>query len=69
MDTDIYKMDKTAFSYDEFGVEGNEKAYWLSKTPQERIQALEYMRQVIYGYDPATERLQRVYSIVESEVR
>jgi hypothetical protein len=69
MDTDIYKLDKTAFSQGDFGEEGNEKAYWLSKTPQERIQALEYMRQVIYGYDPATERLQRVYSIVESEVR
>jgi hypothetical protein len=69
MDADIYKLDKTVFSHDEFGEEGNEKAYWLSKTPQERIQALEYMRQVIYGYDPATESLQRVYSIIESEVR
>jgi hypothetical protein len=64
---DNYKMDKSVFKISSFNEESDEKAYWLSKTPQERIYALEYMRQMLYGYDPATERLQRVYSIVESE--
>jgi hypothetical protein len=38
----------------------DEKSYWLSKTPWERLQAVELMRQIIYGYDPSTTRLQRV---------
>ena len=48
--------------------ETDEREYWLSKTPSERLAALELMRQVIYGYDPSTTRLQRVFSVVESEV-
>ena len=47
--------------------EGDEadRKYWLSKTPHERLEAVEQIRQVIYGYDPATARLQRVLEIVE----
>jgi hypothetical protein len=44
----------------------DERAYWWSKTPHERLAALELMRQVIYGYDPSTTRLQRVLSVAES---
>ena len=42
-----------------------DRAYWLSKTIDERITALELLRQIHYGYDPATERLQRVLEVVE----
>jgi hypothetical protein len=45
--------------------ETDEREYWLSKTPCERLAALELMRQVIYGYDPSTTRLQRVFSVVD----
>ncbi|CAM2011710.1 hypothetical protein [Acanthopleuribacter pedis] len=45
--------------------ENDEKAYWLQKTPQERMQALETMRQIAYGYDPTTARLQRFFEIVK----
>jgi len=38
-------------------------AYWHSRTPQERLWALELMRQEAYGYDRATARLQRVLEI------
>jgi hypothetical protein len=37
--------------------------YWHSRTPEERLRALELMRQRAYGYDPATARLQRVLEI------
>ncbi len=40
------------------------RAYWHSRTPQERLAALELMRQKAYGYDPATTRVQRVIEIV-----
>jgi hypothetical protein len=31
----------------------------------ERLEALEQMRQILYGYDPATTRLQRVLTVAE----
>jgi hypothetical protein len=40
-----------------------DKTYWHSKSPKERLVALEYLRQVMYGYDPNTTRLQRVFEI------
>lgn len=48
------KMDKTAFSVSSLKDGATEKEFWLSKTPLERLQALEILRQINYGYDPAT---------------
>ena len=42
-----------------------DKGYWLLKSPTERLIALEYLRQVMYGYDPNTTRLQRVFEIAK----
>ena len=39
--------------------------YWHSRTPQERLWAVEVMRQKAYGYDPDTARIQRVLEIVQ----
>ena len=40
--------------------------YWHSRTPQERVLAVELMRQRAYGYDELTApRLQRVLEIVQ----
>ncbi|MFQ5707376.1 MAG: hypothetical protein ACE5HO_08025 [bacterium] len=62
-----YKMDKTAFSVISFLDESDEREYWISKTPHERLQALEFMRQSIYGYDQTTTRLQRFFEVAELE--
>jgi len=40
-----------------------DKEYWMSKTPRERLEGIEAIRQVLYGYDAATARLQRVLEI------
>lgn len=58
-------MDKTAFSVTTLSEKTNDKEYWLSKTPQERMQALELMRQINYGYDPATVCMEKVLEIVQ----
>ena len=38
-----------------------EKRYWISKTPIERIEAIEINRRMIYGQDRVTSRLQRFF--------
>ena len=59
------KLDRSAFSARELYEPDDEKSYWLQKTPQERLEALEQMRQILYGYDPATTRLQRVLTVTQ----
>jgi lysozyme family protein len=60
------KMDKTAFAVMTLAEAAEtDRTYWWSKTSEERLAALELMRQIHYGYDPATERLQRVFRIIE----
>ena len=59
------KMDKTTFSVVSLMDDPDDKEYWLTKTPQERLEALELLRQLNYGYDPTTTRLQRVLEVVE----
>jgi hypothetical protein len=61
-----FRMDKTAvsvLSHEEAAED--DRRFWLSKTPAERLEALELLRQIHYGYDPATLRLQRVLTVVE----
>ena len=62
---DTFKMDKSALSVASISEETDDKEYWHAKTPQERLEAVELMRQVNYGYDPATTRLQRVLEVVQ----
>jgi len=42
-----------------------EKKYWISKSPLERIEAIEINRRMIYGHDRATSRLQRFFETSE----
>ena len=62
---EMFRLDKTAFSIASLHDETDEKIYWRSKTRYERLQAVELMRQVIYGYKPSTVRLQRFFEIAE----
>jgi len=60
-----FRLDKTALSIAALSDASDEKAYWLSRSPHERLLALEWMRQTIFGYDPVSDRLQRVLTITE----
>lgn len=42
-----------------------EKKYWISKSPIERIEAIEINRRMIYGEDRVTSRLQRFFETSE----
>ncbi|HDH57825.1 MAG TPA: hypothetical protein ENF16_04350 [Bacteroidetes bacterium] len=63
--TDLFKLDKTAFSIARLSDPADEKDYWLKRTPAERLEAVEFLRQLNYDYDPVTARLQRVFEVVE----
>ena len=61
-----FSLDKSTFSVSSFSdAEKEDKAYWLSKTPQERLAALEKMRQINYDYDPVSDRIQRTLDVAE----
>jgi len=42
-----------------------EKRYWMSKSPLERIEAIEINRRMIYGQGRVTSRLQRFFETAE----
>ena len=64
---DRVRLDRSVFQIGSLDDKSDEREFWRAKTPTERMEALELMRQVIYGYDPATTRLQRVLEIAELE--
>lgn len=59
------RIDRSAFAISTLQEPTDEIIYWQTKTPLERLEALELMRQILYAYDPATSRLQRVLAIAE----
>ena len=61
---DFPKVQRDAFKVASLFEPSDEKEYWLSKTPQQRLEAVELMRQIIYG-DSASQRLQRVLEITQ----
>lgn len=64
----LFKVDRRAFSVVSLDEQDeDEKRYWRSKTPHERLEAVEMTRQLLYGYDPATTRLQRVFEVTDLE--
>ena len=60
------RLDKTVFSVVTLEeADDDEVKFWLSKTPYERLEALETLRQIFYGYNTTTTRLQRLFEIAE----
>lgn len=45
--------------------ESDDRNFWRNKTYLERIEALERLRRIIFGYDPSTARLQRTLTITK----
>jgi hypothetical protein len=65
---DFPKLRRDVFKVTSLSDTSDDKEYWLSKTPQERLEAVELMRQIIYGYDPSAAKLRRdVFEIVQRE--
>jgi hypothetical protein len=60
------KMDRSVISIVSLHEQDEEeKRYWRGQSPHERLRAVEETRQMIYGYDPASTRLQRVLEVAQ----
>jgi len=59
------RLDRSAFSVVPLSEADDDLEYWLSRTPEERLSAVEVNRWLVYGYDTATSRLQRVLEVAE----
>lgn len=68
-DVSKVKMDKAAFSVASLADESDEREFWLGKSHDERLEAMELLRQMNYGYDPDAAGLQRVFEVAEFEAR
>ena len=59
-------IDKTAIKKGKIKEQGNDFEYWQSKSPQERLEALEQIRQEYNSWKYGAEQgFQRVYRIVK----
>lgn len=65
IDTNPLTIDKTNVVISSLDEPTDEIAFWSIKSPIEHMAAIELMRQIIYGYDPTTARLQRVLTITQ----
>jgi hypothetical protein len=45
-----YSLDRSHFSVVGLHDDTDERTYWWSKTPEERLAALEYLRQITYEF-------------------
>lgn len=63
------RMDKTVLTVVSLHDPSDENEYWHRQTPEARLAALELMRQVMYGYDPSTDRLQRLLTVIQRKLR
>lgn len=64
-ESERFKVDKTQLSVCKLQDQGDETQYWKEKTPAERLEAIELIRQLQYGYDSDSERLHRFFEVVK----
>jgi hypothetical protein len=63
---EMLKIDRTAIKVTSIKeIESDDNECWQSRPPEERLVALELLRQIAYGYEPNTCRLQRVLEVAE----
>ncbi len=63
---DEARVDRRAFSVTSLAeAEKADLAYWRSRSPDERLEALELSRQIAYGYDPTARRLSRFFEVAQ----
>lgn len=62
---DDFRLDKRAFSVGNLSDPDDAPAYWKTRTPEERLRAVEVIRQILYGYTDSSARIKRVLTVAE----
>ncbi|RPJ42204.1 MAG: hypothetical protein EHM27_01095 [Deltaproteobacteria bacterium] len=65
MDGKMPRLDKTRLKVSSLDDITEEKQYWLSRNPADRLNAIELNRRMVYGTDRTTSRLQRLLEAAE----
>jgi len=60
-----YRLDKTHFSVVSLDDPPDDWKYWLSQPLEERLRFVEYLRQMNFGYERTSARLQRILEVAE----
>lgn len=60
-----YRVNRAVVTVSNLTDAPNDTQFWLTKSAAERLAALEFLRQTMYGYHPTTTRLQRVLTVAE----
>jgi len=60
-----FKLDKKFLSVSQLTDPTDDKGYWHSRTPHERLPVVEHLRQLNYGHRQSTARLQRILEIAQ----
>ena len=63
----LARLDKTAFSVAFLTDESDEKQYWLTKSPYQRLRALELMRQIVVWLRSGYRTTSEFFEVVERE--
>lgn len=61
------RLDKSVVTIGTLDETSERRRYWHSRTPAERLAAIEQMRRINYGEHAATARLQRFLEVAELE--
>ncbi len=48
--------------------DADDSSYWIERSPIERIEAIEFMRRIMYDHDRVSQRLQRFLTVVELKI-
>jgi len=57
-------VDRSAFEIADLHA-ARDTHFWRSRSPLERIEAIEFMRKAMFGHDRVSARLQRVLTVAE----
>ena len=64
--TNLLQVERTAFQVTTHAeAEREDRAFWFSRTPVERLQHVEMLRELNYGPEVINQRLQRVLAVLE----
>ena len=59
------RVNRRVFSVVPLAESDDALAYWLTKTPQERLEGVEETRQALYGYEAGSGRIRRVLMVAK----